>query len=150
MKKLSLLINELQNIDLDQSENVPVYEDLLAEVVSLKNPDSIVPLMGLFYDGAIYPEVMYSVVHAIEIFDDSVYVREVLRGAPALCSRCPYWASTIFVRILNSEPTRLELAQQLRNAGNEIKSSVRSLMETLGDSDVQFLPKTLLIIIAAS
>jgi hypothetical protein len=150
MKALSTLIDKLKNTDPDQSENLSVYENLLAEVVALKTPDSIAPLLTLFNDDAEYHEVMFSIIHSIEVFDSQTHVREILRAAPALCSQSPYWASIIFMRMLNFEPTRLELAKQLRNSGPDVKVAVKSLMEKINASSVQFLPKTLLIIVAAS
>jgi len=150
MKTLPALTEELQGIDPDKSENVTAFEELLAEVIALRTPDSIVPLLGLFRDNAQYDELMFSIIHGLEIFDDKAYVSEILRGAPLLCSKSPRWASIIFMRVLNSEPTRLELVRQLRDADPDTKAAIKSLMERINARSVQFLPKTTAVLVAAS
>jgi hypothetical protein len=140
----------LQGIDPDKSENVSAFEGLLADVVALRTADSIVPLLGLFRDNAQHDELMFSIIHSIEIFDDHAYVTEILRGAPSLCSKSPRWASIIFMRVLNSEPTRLELVRRLREATPDVKIVIKSLIEKINARSVQFLPKTTAVLVAAS
>jgi predicted transcriptional regulator len=106
--------------------------------------------IALFRDNAQYDELMFSIIHGLEVFDDQTYVREILRGAASLCSKSPRWASILFMRMLNSEPTRLELVRQLRDAQPEVKSVIKSLMEKINDRSVQFLPKTAVVLAAAS
>jgi len=148
MKTFPALIEELQRVDPD--ENVRAFEGVLAEVIALRTPDSIVPLLGLFRDNAQYDEVMFSIIHGIEIFEMKTYVTEILRGATLLCSNSPRWASIIFMRMLNSEPTRLELVRQLREADPDTKAAIKSLMEKINAVSFQFLPKTVAVIVAAS
>ena len=150
MKTLSTLIEELQGIDPDKSENAAAFEGLLADVVALRTPDSIIPLLDLLRDNAKYDELMFSIIHGIEIFDDHAYVGEILRGAPLLCSKSPRWASIIFMRVLNSEPARFELVRRLRDATPEVKAVIKSLMEKINARSVQFLPKTTAVLVAAS
>jgi hypothetical protein len=150
METLPALIEELQGIDPDKSGNVSAFEGVLAEVIALRTPDSIVPLLGLFRDNAQYDELMFLIIHGIEIFEDKSYVTEILRGASLLCSNSPRWASIIFMRVLNSEPTRLELVRQLRDADPDTKAAIKSLMEKINARSVQFLPKTTAVVVAAS
>jgi hypothetical protein len=150
MKTLLELTEELQGIDPDKSENVTAFEGLLAEVIALRTPDSIVPLLGLFRDNAQYDELMFLIIHGLEIFDDKAYVSEIIRGAPLLCRKSPRWASIIFMRVLNSEPTRLELVRQLRDADPDTKAAIKLLMEKINARSVQFLPKTTAVLVAAS
>lgn len=150
MKSLPQLISELRSLDPDRSENVPAFESLWADVVALRTPESITPLLSLFHDNAQHDEVMFSIIHGLEIFDDPTYIEHVLRGAPSLCEQSPRWASILFMRMLNSEPTRLELVRQLRNAASDTKASIKSLMEKINARSPQFLPKTTAVIVAAS
>jgi hypothetical protein len=150
MKTLPELIKELQAIDPNLPGNAPAFEALLAEVVALRTPESISPLLGLFRDNAQHDELMFSIIHGLEVFDDQAYVAEILSDAAALCSKSPRWASIIFMRMLNSEPTRLELVRQLRHATPEGKAAIKLLMEKINARSVQFLPKTTAVIVAAS
>ncbi|GAA5127365.1 hypothetical protein JIN84_08790 [Luteolibacter yonseiensis] len=150
MKTISELIEALRGIDLGESGNVGAFERGLAEVVALRTTDSIVPLMGLFRDDAPYDELMFSIIHGIEVFEDAAYVAEVLRDVSSFCSGSPRWASIVFMRMLNTESTRLELVRQLRDADAGTKAAVKSLMEKINARSFEFLPKTTAVIAAAS
>ena len=150
MKTLPILIQELQAVDFDKPENVALFEGLLAKVVALRTPKSVVPLLSLFRDEAQRDELMFSIIHALEVFDDEVYVAEILRGVSSLYNNSPRWASIIFMRMLNSESTRLELVRQLRDADPNIKHAVRSLMQKINARSIQFLPKTTAVLVASS
>jgi hypothetical protein len=149
MKKLTELIKKLQAVDPDLPGNAPVFEALLAEVVALRTPESIVPLLDLFRDNAQHDELMFSIIHGLEVFDDQTYVDEILRNAATFCEKSPRWASIIFMRILNSEPTRLELVKQLRGNTPECKAAIKLLMEKINARSVQFIPKTTAVLVAA-
>lgn len=150
MKTLSELIAELQSIDPDNPDNVSAFEGGLKEVIAQQTPASIVPLLSLLRDNAQYDELMFSIIHGLEVFADRAYVAEILRGAPLLFSKSPRWASIIFMRVLNSEPTRLELIRQLRDADLDTKVAIKSLMENINARSVRFLSKTVAVIVAAS
>lgn len=81
MNKLAELIDKLQAVDPDIPDNTPAFETLLADVFALRTPESICPLLTLFRDNAQYDELMFSIIHGHEIFDDTAYVAEILRGA---------------------------------------------------------------------
>ena len=150
MKTLPELISELRGIDPDKLENVGAFEGRLADVLALRTPDSILPLLGLFRDNTQHDELMFSIIHGLEVFEDRTYVGQILRGAPILCKESPRWASIIFMRVLNSEPAHLELVRQLPNAEPEAKAAIKALMEKINARSVQFLPKTTAVLVAAS
>lgn len=150
MKTLQELINELRAVDSNVPGNAAAFEALLAQIVALRTPEYIVPLLGFLQDNSRHDELMFSIIHGLEIFDDKTYVKQIIRGSVALCSESPRWASIIFMRIINSESTRVELIRQLRNAEKNAKDSIRKLMEKINDRSVQFLPRTTAVILAAS
>lgn len=150
MNSLAELIDKLQAVDPDLPGNTPAFEARLAEVVALRTPESIGPLLDLFRDNALYDELMFSIIHGLEVFEDKTYVDEILRNAVTLCRKSPRWASIIFMRILNSEPTRLELVKQLRGTTPECKAAIKLLMEKINARSVQFVPKTTAVLVAAS
>lgn len=118
--------------------------------MKLRDPKVIQELTEVFEDDAEYDELMFSMIHLIETFDDKVYVSQLLASSPAFTTRTPRWASIVFMRVLNSEPTKLELVRQLRCASSDSKRAVKDLMEKINARSAQFIPKTVPVIVAAS
>lgn len=150
MKSLSELIKNLEDHDPDLPGNIDTFEEILSDIVALRTADSIIPLLGFFRDNARYDELMFSIIHSIEIFDNEIYVNKILRGAISLCKKSPRWASIIFMRIINSESTRNELIRQLRGADPSVKMCIKKLMKEINVRSIQFLPKTAAVLVAAS
>lgn len=143
-------IDRLREIQVDRDdEYVKRFENVLASIADLRDPASIVALSEFFDDDAAFDELMFSIIHTIEIHDDATYCRELLKAAPGLCSRSPRWASIVFMRILNSDSTRKQLVLQLRSAPAPTKDAVRGLMEKINERGVEFMAKTTPIIIAS-
>jgi hypothetical protein len=150
MKTLSEMITEIRNVDVDSFNSTPRFERLLSQIISFKSSETIIPLLGLFRDNAKRDELMFSIIHGMENFDDRTYVSQILCGTPALCVQSPRWASIIFMRILNSQKTRMELVRQLPTAEPEIKMAVKALMKQIKARDETFLLKTAVALVAAS
>lgn len=148
---LSNDIERLREIEANREDDyVERFERVLATIAQLNDPDSIVALAEFFDDDAEFDELMFSIIHTIESHDDQTYVRELLKVAPQLCSGSPRWASIIFMRVLNSDPTRKELVLQLRSAPSGTKDSLRNLMEKINERGVEFMAKTTPVIIASN
>jgi len=143
-------IERLRQIETDRDDYVARFENVLASIADLNDPESIVALSEFFDDDAEFDELMFSIIHTIEIHDDQTYCRELLKAAPDLCSRAPRWASIIFMRVLNSDSTRTQLVLQLRNAPGPTKDALRNLMEKINDRGVEFMAKTTPVIVAAN
>lgn len=131
------------------SKYVERFESVLASIAELRDPSSIVALTEFFDDDAEFDELMFSIIHTIEVHDDETYCRELLKAAPRLCQRSPRWASIIFMRILNSDSARTQLVLHLRNAPVSTKDAVRNLMERINERGFEFMAKTTPIIIAS-
>ena len=150
MEKLSSMISELHEVDRSAKNYASQFESKLSEIIDLRSPEIVVPLLELLDDEAPYDEVMFSIIHGIEIFDDTTYVHEILRGAKDLCWRAPRWASILFMRILNTDSSRHELVRQVRDTDIETKKAVKELMEKINARSVQFMAKTTPVIVATS
>ena len=147
---LAYEIERLREIKADRDDKyVERFESVLASIAGLNDPDSIVALTEFFDDDAEFDELMFSIIHTIEVHDDEVYCRELLKAAPGLCLRSPRWASIVFMRVLNSDSTRKQLVLQLRNASASTKDALRDLMEKINERSVEFMAKTTPIIIAS-
>lgn len=83
-------------------EGVGQIDQLLAEVSEAGDP-RVVPLVMPFLAREDWPDdLKFSLVHAIEAFDDRAYAEGVLSGLPGLQASSPRWAGIIHMRILNS------------------------------------------------
>ncbi len=88
-------------------------------------------MLGMLDDTADADEGMFSLIHAAEVFDDSVYVEHMLVVLPSLKNKAPKWASIILMRAINSQTTRDALVKAVRVAGPEVKQAVIWLCEKL-------------------
>lgn len=107
-------------------------------------------LLSLLSDDAEYDEGMFSLIHAAETYDDSVYVRALLCVFPGLASAAPRWASIVLMRVLNDSSAQLEMVRQLRDAPTLIKDSVREMCGRVNEVSPQFLSKTIPVTLASS
>jgi len=130
------------------AENVSESDNYIALIASANESSSISKLLLLLDDNFIYDEIMYSLIHAAEGFDDPEYVAELLEVIPALCKKSPKWASIVIMRSLNSDKTRAELVSQLRSASNAIKSSMDWLLSEINKESSEFLQQTVSVLIA--
>ena len=148
MKQIEKLVKELKSIDESRSDYATQFERLLAQLVELQNPQIIEPLIDFFNDEAPYDEVMFSIVHSIEIFEDEVFVRSLLKKAESFYKFSPRWASIVFVRVLNSQSAQKELVKQVINIDSSTKLAIKGLMNSINARGAQFLAKTTPIIVA--
>ena len=152
MSNLESLIAELKSVDQrrDDESYAMDFEAVLAKFIELRSAAIIQPLIDFFDDDAPFDEVMFSIVHTIETFEDETYVRVLLEKAASFCEASPRWALIVFIRALNSEGTQHELVRQLRDADDTTKAAVRNLMERINARGVQFVAKTAPVLVAAS
>lgn len=107
-------------------------------------------LLASLSDEAEYDEGMFSIIHAAESVDDTLYVSALLAAFPALSASSPRWASIVLMRVLNSNQAQHELVRQLRDASAPIKESVRVMCERINEVSPNFLSKTLPVTLAAA
>ncbi|AAY92754.1 hypothetical protein D3X12_22640 [Pseudomonas protegens] len=147
---LTDILLKLENAFNDPGENlVRRIDACIAEVAQLADPASIGPLLSLLDDEAEYDEVMFSLIHAAEHFDDAVYVPALLAALPGLQEHSPRWAQTLFMRVLNSEPARLEMVRALREAAPAVKAAALELADSINQQSPAFLAKTVVVMVAA-
>jgi Immunity protein 30 len=144
---------ELLDLRLDSPNYFEDFEKIVREIGSLKDPSSIPALTRFFKDNSDdldIEDLMWSIIHTIEIFDMDVYIEKILEISPHICENSPRWASIVFMRILNSDKYKIELIQQLRQASPIVKENVKELMGKINKVNLTFLAKTTPILIAAS
>lgn len=138
IEKVSLLKEKLEQQLIDEAERV------LSEISEIENPSIIELLVPLFNDEYPYDEIMYSIVHAIECFEDEVYAERILRTIPDFIYHSPRWASIVHIRILNSDTTRLLYIKECSmNASDEQKMALKKLLTKINEVDAGFMVRTI-------
>jgi hypothetical protein len=123
-------LERLRDVDRRRDASyVDDFEASLAEIASLEDAACIGPLLELFEDVHPVEELLWSVVHLVESFPDDVYLRELLRGTPALQRRSVTWSCTLYVRVLNHDPSLHLLGTLLHGQPPDVQAAVG---ETLG------------------
>ena len=104
------------------------FESALEQVVAMEGPDCIAPLVLLLEDDESLDELMFSIVHTIEMFNDDVYVDRILYALPDLITKSPRWAKILHMRILNSEPAKIAYAERYRRGEPDEKAAARDVL----------------------
>ncbi len=127
--ELTQLIESLESIPRDRTPaSFAEFENILEQIMALKDPGCIGPLVLMLEDDESLDELMFSVVHTIEMFKDNVYTDRILHALPALVRKSPRWARILHMRILNSEPTRAEYVERYRRGKSDEKAAARDVL----------------------
>ncbi|WZP00523.1 Imm30 family immunity protein [Isosphaeraceae bacterium EP7] len=129
---IKVLVDQLKNELRNQAEGyVRRSEEIIGQIAELKDPASVDVLLSLLDDHAEFDELMFSIIHAIEIFDDRIFVREIIRHLPEFWRTAPRWASIIHMRIMNSPRTLAAYAIAFENLSEDEKHAVREVLIAL-------------------
>ncbi|MEO0475926.1 MAG: Imm30 family immunity protein [Planctomycetota bacterium] len=128
----SLFVELREELDRLPSEHGgAAFDRVLDTIAKSEDPQIIGRLCGFFVDDQPGDEVLWSVLHVIEHFDGPVYIKELLRASPSLAERSHEWATRLFIRVLNSEPRRDELAEQVRSSSEAVRAAVLTIMHRI-------------------
>lgn len=122
-------------------------DNALVPVSAAQDPRSIEPLLLMLRDDA-NDYGMWSLLHAAEAYDDNTYVTAFVGALPQIVSTASGWSSVLMMRVLNSETARHELARQLRDAPQASRVTAASVCEDINRTDVRFLAKTTVVLVA--
>jgi hypothetical protein len=99
---------------LDVQQNIFDLEGVIAEISELNDPSVIAPLLLLIRDSMSSDEIVFSIIHYVESFDDEIYVRNVIACLNALYKAAPSWCGVILLRIINNDDTAKTLTAQIK------------------------------------
>lgn len=85
---------------METEEDIKLFEITAYELAETKDPEILKELIDIFDDECEYPEVMYSLVHAIETYPSDVYVKGVMLKIKNFLSYLE-WYKTLVYGILN-------------------------------------------------
>jgi len=102
MDELFSEIKQLEKlIDAKSQGYVQECEMKLAKICCYHDPRIIKEFAVLFSDDC-EDDLMWSIIHCIEDFEDEVYVENVLSVLPIIYEKSPMWASILIIRITNN------------------------------------------------
>jgi hypothetical protein len=99
-------------------------------------------LIRCFDDKEQYDELMFSIVHTIEAFDDATYAKELVRSLPHFIPNAPRWCSIVHMRILNSTSALGAYVTEIKSAEEDTKSMLRRMIVQMGARGAQIANKT--------
>jgi len=135
-----LLLSLKDSLQRRDADYVQQFDDVLCRISALNDPACIGPLLSFLDDDSEFDETMFSIVHAIESFDDDTYVREILDNLPRLIARSPRWASIIHARIFNNPSTLAAYDQRIRTASDQQKIAVHDAVQAVRQRSLDFAP----------
>lgn len=142
---LNKYIDELNKLDNNNKDYLSKFENILEKIADLNNQSCIQLLLLFFNDNCEYDKLMFSIIHAIEIFDDDEYVDEIMEGLPVIWANSKRWTIIIHMRMINSPLTFASYKKKLSYINYEQKSIVREILKELVEKRIEFTEKAKMI-----
>ena len=129
------LINELETIikNVDDESFVTNFEKKLEEIYLTEDSKMIGYLIKLLDDKFLHDEIMFSIIHTIESFNDEIYVAEIIKSIPEFVLNSPRWASIIHMRIINSSDTLNAYIEEIKSSSSYDKKVLRLLLTSMSN-----------------
>ena len=89
--------------DMTSFEETQEFEKMVWDFVAQKENTVLEKLLNFFDDNCEYDEVMFSIIHAIETYDDDIYVKCILNNLYKIFKKSPHWGTVILYRIWNHD-----------------------------------------------
>lgn len=125
------------------SENyVTEFENYLAIINKENTPESIPLLVELFEDDSKYDELMFSIIHSIERFDDETYIKYLLPELETIFKDSPRWATILIMRILNSDSTSKELEKTVLTNSENTRNTLNVIFANLRNKNPKWISLT--------
>ena len=96
---------------MQSQEDIKDFEEGVWDWGSIHNEEHLINLLSLFDDSCEFPEVMYSLVHAVESFPPKMYVKVLLKTAARALQSYPFWYRGLIAAVFN-DPSYYEIFRQ--------------------------------------
>lgn len=124
-------------------------DEIITKLFQLPSAINPADFLSLLRDDAEYDEGMFSLIHAAESANDTIYVQGLIQVFAAIASTAPQWASVVLMRILNSPATQIELIRQLAGAPSSARNAIGQVCGRIAQDNPEFLAKTVPVTLAA-
>jgi hypothetical protein len=146
MNNIELLISKIKLLDKDASNYVVEFEEILSKFVLLRDYRSIKFLINLLDDECDYDELMFSIIHTVEDFEEVVYAREIGENISSVFLKAPEWAKLVLIRILNSPSSSNAFRDVINNLPKNERMEVVTILEVIKDENSDFVNKVMAIL----
>jgi hypothetical protein len=114
-------------------------EDILGQVADLNDPACIADLLPMLDDDVEHDEIMFSIIHTIERFDDATFVRSVVDRLETFFAASPRWAVIVHMRILNSPQSFAAYADCIKTLPNKKRDVFRKVLNAVRKQNAKFV-----------
>lgn len=128
-EKMMFCVNKIKNA-LSQ-KNIDALETYLIEILKL-NDENCIPYLLEMFDDEYHDDVfMFSILHVIESFNDTLYVNKVLPNVVSLYEHSPEWSEILLTRIRNNESTLFVFMSHLEEMDLDTQKCVNDIFLNL-------------------
>jgi len=138
-ENLNNLLLILSNIVKQDEIKYLEFEDTIKNILLHNNPKCIHMLLSIINDKK--DDYNFMIIHAIETFDDVIYVDEIISVLSDIWLRIPRWSQIIFMRILNSSNTAQALKDKYRKVSTEQRNILSQIFNAITDRHIEFQSK---------
>jgi len=95
-------------------------------------------LVLLLDDNETSEDLMFSIIHAVEMFEDDIYVSHILDVLPELWARSPRWTKILHMRIWNSTATRAAYVDRLQHGTEGQRRTAKMVLRDVAQWHPEF------------
>lgn len=112
-------------------EEFRAFEEALAALLEIGGPDLLDDMFAAFDDATGQHEVMWNLVHALEDYEDDLYLPALMSWTPRLLPHAREWAGYLHERLLASNKSLPPYLDRLASVPPETRRAVRELLDDI-------------------
>lgn len=130
------LIQELyKNRLLNTTYELEKFEESLNAISEVIQEEDILDLCRVFDDNTKDDEVMFGLIHLIEVFSSKKAFELTVLGVVNMTTSAPNWAKIIIYRCLNDDFARNMLKEVISIVDTKVQQEIISLLNTIKKED---------------
>ena len=133
---MQILIEELyKNRLMRTNGEIEKFEKALNEISKVVKEEDIPGLCKVFNDNTRNDEVMFGLIHLIEIFSSEKAFGFIVLGVANMLEQASGWAKIIIYRCLNDDFARNMLKNAVNTAELQVQQKIVSLLNVIKEED---------------
>lgn len=133
---MQILIEELyKNRLMRTNGEIEKFEKALNEISKVVKEEDIPGLCKVFNDNTRNDEVMFGLIHLIEIFSSEKAFGFIVLGVANMLEQASGWANIIIYRCLNDDFARNMLKNAVNTAELQVQQKIVSLLNVIKEED---------------
>lgn len=130
------IIEELyKNRLLNTNKEFEKFEESLNEISEMIQEEDILDLCKVFDDNTRDDEMMFGLIHLIEMFSSERAFELTVLGVVNMMTSAPNWAKIIIYRCLNDDFARNMLRKAISHVEFQVQQSIISLLNVIKTED---------------